>query len=192
MKKIYLFRKILFSIVFLAWLLFASGCSHPRLRIPSLRGADLYPQGQNRNGLFVAADDYFDEDKSRQTFGIDFARENILVVEIIISNRSNETYTVQSNEVLLLKGDRVIYPLLPSEVSLDEQINEYLNMLELRDIVINPGGTSHGFLYFRLPKEPEDEGDSSHWPQDGYRLRVGATQLGDNSRLIYTVYLRNL
>jgi len=198
MKKIYLFPAILFStIFFLVCLLSAAGCSRSQLRIPSLplRGADLYPQEQNKNGLIVAADDYFDEDKSRQSFGVNFAKENILVVEVIVSNRSNETYMVQSNEVLLLKGDRIIYPLLALEVSSDEQINEYLNMVELRDIVINPGETGHGFLYFRLPEEPEEKRDaysSSQWPHDDYRLRVGATQIEGSSRLIYTVYLRNL
>lgn len=197
MKKIYLFTAILFPIFFLVWLLSAAGCSRSQLRIPSLplRGADLYPQEQNKNGLIVAADEYFDEDKSMQAFGINFAEENVLVVEVIVSNRSNDTYTVQSNEVLLIKGDRIIYPLLASEVSSDEQINEYLNMVELRDIVINPGETGHGFLYFRLPEEPEEDKDaylSSQWPHDDYRLRVGATQIGSSSRLIYTVYLRNL
>ena len=193
MKKIYLFP-IMF---FLLWLLSAAGCSHSQLRIPSLplRGADLYPQEQTQNGLVVAADEYFDEDKSRQAFGLDFSKENILVVEVIVSNRSDDTYKVQSNEVLLIKGNLVIYPLLASEVSSDEQINEYLNMVELRDIVINPGETGHGFLYFRLPEEPEEQRDddfSSQWPQDDYRVRVGATQIEGSSRLIYTVYLRNL
>ena len=203
MKKTYLFHTILFhtivfpTIVLFVWLLSAAGCSRYQLKIPSppLRGADLYPQEQEKNGLIVAADDYFDEDKSRQAFGINFPQKNILVVEVVISNRSNDTYTVQSNEVLLLKGDRIIYPLLPSEVSSDEQINEFLNILELRDIVVNPGETGHGFLYFRLPEEPEEERNayfSSHVPHGDYRLRVGATQIENSSRLIYTVYLRKL
>jgi hypothetical protein len=194
MKKIYL----LLAIFFLFFLLSAAGCSHSQLRIPSLplRGADLYPQEQSKDGLIVAADEYFDEDKSRQTFGVNFAEKNVLIVEIIVSNRSDNIYMVQSNEVLLLKGDQIIYPLLALEVSSDEQVNEYLNMVELRDIVVNPGETSHGFLYFRLPeKHPEEDGDdyfSSQWPVEGYKLRVGATQIEGNSRLIYTIYLRNL
>jgi hypothetical protein len=192
MKKIYLFP----IIFFFTGLLATAGCTSYQLRIPSLplRGADLYPQGQNKNGLIVAADDYFDEDKSRKAFGINFAEDNILVIEVIISNRSNDTYLVQNNEVLLLKGDRVIYPLLASEVSADRRINEYLNSIELRDIIVNPGETGHGLLYFRLPEEPkEDEQEhlSSLWPDD-YRLRVGATQIEGNSRLVYTVYLRKL
>jgi hypothetical protein len=192
MKKIELFPTIFFLAGFLA----IAGCTHYPLRIPSLplRGADLYPGEQHKNGLIVAADDYFDEDKSNQTFGLNFSKENILVVEVIISNRSNTTYMVQSNEVLLLKGERVMYPLLALEVSSDKQINEYLNMIELRDMVINPGETGHGFLYFRLPEELEKKGHaffSAVWPHDEYRLRVGATQYEDKSRLIYTVYLRN-
>ncbi|MEW5804133.1 MAG: hypothetical protein AB1847_18715 [bacterium] len=192
MKKIFLFS-IMLS---LAWILAAAGCSRYQVRIPALplREADLYPQEQNKDGLIVAADDYFDVNKSHQAFGVNFAKENILVIEVIVSNRSNDAYAIQSNEVLLLRDDQVIYPLLALEVSSDEQLTEYLNMVELKNVVVNPGESAHGFLYFRLPKEPlEDERTrfSSMWPH-AYRLRVGATQIEQNSRLVYTISLRNM
>lgn len=194
MKKIYLF-----PIIFLfAELLFVVGCTRYQVRIPALplRGADLYPQEQNKNGLIVAADDYYDEDKSMQAFGVSFAERNILVLEVIISNRSNDSYEIKSNEVLLLKGNQIIYPLMAAEVSSDEQIREYLNVVELKDMVINPGETGHGLLYFRLPEIREEKKEhfsfASIWPQYDYKLRLGVTQIGGDSRLIYTIFLRNL
>jgi hypothetical protein len=194
MKKIYLFPIILLF----ASLLFLAGCTRYQTRIPALplRGADLYPREQNKNGLIVAADDYYDEDKSMKSFGVNFAEKNILVLEIIISNKSDDSYEIKSNEVLLLKGNQIIYPLMAAEVSSDEQIREYLNVVEFKDMVINPGETGHGLIYFRLPEIPEEKKEhsffSSFWPQYDYKLRLGATQLGGDSRLIYTIYLRNL
>jgi len=196
MKKVNLFILVFFLIESL--LTASSGCvSHRQFRIPPLptRGADLYPQGQNKNGLVVAVDDYFDKNKSRQTFGIDFTEKNILVIEVIISNRSDSRYQVQSSEVLLLKADQIIYPLLASEVSSDRQVNDYLNAVELKSMIINPGETSHGLLYFRLPPEESKKREigrlSTLWPYD-YSLRLAATRLDSGDRLIYTIYLRNL
>lgn len=192
MKKIHLFLKIFFLI----GIFIAAGCAHRQFRIPPLpsRGADLYPQGQNKNGLIVAVDDYFDEDKSYQTFGLDFTERNILVLEVIISNRSNRIYQIQSSEVLLLRADQIIYPLLASEAWPERYINEYLNTVELKSMVINPGETKHGLLYFRLPQEPEKPEHSRFstlWPYN-YSLRMAATQVEGGDRLIYAIYLKNL
>ncbi|MEW6382002.1 MAG: hypothetical protein AB1611_20695 [bacterium] len=181
---------------FLIGIFTAAGCAHRQFRIPPLpsRGADLYPQGQNKKGLIIAVDDYFDKDKSCQAFGLDFTERNILVLEVIISNRSSKTYQIQSSEVLLLKADQIIYPLLASEAWPEKYIDEYLNAVELKSMVINPGETKHGLLYFRMPEEPEKPERSRFstlWPYN-YSLRIAATQVEGGDRLIYVIYLKNL
>jgi len=158
-----------------------------------IRGADLYPQQQNKNGLIIAVDDYFDPDKSNQIFDINFADKNILILEIIISNRTNDVYAIKNEEVFLMHDKQVIYPISALKLELPKKKAGYFQFLELKDLVINPGENKNGFLYFQISREEEQSYFSTAWISN-YKLRLGATKMNkeDNNRLIYTIILQNL
>lgn len=168
----------------------------PLRQIPTfpIRGADLYPQQQNKNGLIIAVDDYFDPDKSNQIFDINFADKNILILEIIISNRTNDVYAIKNEEVFLMNDKRVIYPISALKLELPKKKAGYFQFLELKDLVINPGENKNGFLYFRISRKEEQSYFSSVWLSSDYKLRLGATKMNKESdnRLIYTIILQNL
>ncbi len=189
---------LLFSLI---WLFTMSACTGyqpgqiPLRQIPTfpIRGADLYPQQQNKNGLIIAVDDYFDPEKSNQIFDINFADKNILILEIIISNRSNDVYAIKNEEVFLMNDGQVIYPISALKLELPKNKAGYFQFLELKDLVINPGENKNGFLYFQISRKKEQSYFSAVWSSD-YKLRLGATKMNeeDNNRLIYTIVLQNL
>ena len=193
-------KKYIFLLYSAIWLFTIGACSRhqfghiPFGQIPSLpiRGADLYPQQQNKNGLIIAVDDYFDPVKSNQIFDINLADKNILILEIIVTNRSNDVYTIQSKEVFLINNEHVIYPLSISKLELPEKKSGYFQFLELKDLVINPGENKNGFLYFQISRRTEQTQFSAIWPSD-FKLRLGATKMNedDDNRLIYTIILHN-
>ena len=198
-------NKHIFLLLFsLLWLFTMSACTHyqlqpgqiPMRQIPIFptRGADLYPQQQNKNGLIIAADDYFDPQKSKQIFDINFADKNILMLEIIISNRSNDVYTIKNEEVFLMNDGQVIYPVSALKLELPKKKAGYFQFLELKDLVINPGENKNGFLYFQIPRGKEQSHFSPLWSSMDYKLRLGATKKneGGDERLIYTIILQNL
>jgi len=195
-------NKHLFLLLFsLIWLFTMSACTRyhpgqiPLRQIPTfpIRGADLYPQQQNKNGLIIAVDDYFDPEKSNQIFDINFADKNILILEIIISNRSNDVYAIKNEEVFLMYDGHVIYPISALKLEVPKKKAGYFQFLELKDLIINPGENKNGFLYFQISRKKEQSYFSPVWSND-YKLRLGATKMNeeDNNRLIYTIVLQNL
>ena len=187
-------KLFLFNFLFL-FLFISASCSRYQMKqIPYLptRGADLYPQQENKGGLIIAVDDYFDTEKSYQVFGIDFTERDILVLEVIVSNRSNSVYSIKGHEIFLVDEGKVIYPLPLSKLEISpKNLGGYFQFLEFQDIIINPGESKHGFLYFKMPRERE-ETFSFLWTKD-FTLRLGASKVsGDTElRLIYTIILRN-
>ena len=187
-------KLFLFNFLFL-FLFISASCSRYQMKqIPYLptRGADLYPQQENKGGLIIAVDDYFDTEKSYQVFGIDFTERDILVLEVIVSNRSNSVYSIKGHEIFLVDEGKVIYPLPLSKLEISpKNLGGYFQFLEFQDIIINPGESKHGFLYFKMPRERE-ETFSFLWTKD-FTLRLGASNVsGDTElRLIYTIILRN-
>ena len=117
--------------------------------------------------------------------------------EVIISNTSQDVYSVRSEEVFLINDGQVIYPISGSRLDLPEDIKGYFQFLGLKDLVINPGESKHGFLYFRFPRGEESFPASAIWSTD-YKLRLGARKISkdtgteeDRNRLVYTIILRN-
>lgn len=195
-------NKYLFLLLFsLTWLFTMSACTRyhpgqiPLRQIPTfpIRGADLYPQQQNKNGLIIAVDDYFDPEKSNQIFDINFVDKNILILEIIISNRSKDVYAIKNEEVFLMNDGKVIYPIAALKLELPEKKAGYFQFLELKDLVIDPGENKNGLLFFQISQKEKKSYFAPIWSSD-YKLRLGATKMnkeGDN-RLIYTIVLQNL
>lgn len=192
-------RLILLISLIILCLIISQACTHNQMaQIPSppVRGADLYPQQQNKDDLIVAVDDYFDDEKSMEIFGVDLTKKNILALEVIISNRSNEVYSFRNDEIFLIQDGKITYPLPLTKLDFTKEMDGYYQFLGLQDILINPGDTKHGFIYFYLGEKngrDDDKHFSIFWPTD-YKLRLGITKISgqEQARLIYTLFLRNL
>ncbi|MGA1875277.1 MAG: hypothetical protein ACMUIA_06700 [bacterium] len=191
MKK----NQAFFLTFFLLCFFSIAACSRYQINQPPVmtsRSADIYPRQQTKDGLIIGVDDYWDSVKSYQAFGMNLADENILPVEVIISNQGQDVFSIRGEEILLVKGNQVIYPISALHIELPRQVREYLQLMEFKDMTVRPGESRHGFLYFPFLKEEKQSRFFHLWPSE-YKLHLGATRIGgeNDRRLIYTITLRN-
>jgi hypothetical protein len=159
-------KQLLFSL-----LLYVTACSPYEVVQLPLREADLYPLAQTRAGITVAIDEITSPERVEKFFGANLIEDEILPVNIIISNHGEQRYTIRPSDVLLLKGTEVIDPLPIDRVSeiakrhyklmtskTRQRINEYFSNIALKETVLAPNEIYQGVLFFpAIKSETEDD-----------------------------------
>ena len=178
-------RKLKGTILFLA-VSFLTACAttHTPTAVPPLRDADLYPNVQSIAGLSIAVDEISNPDRVRQYFGMDLTGEDILPVNIVVTNRSEDPFVVKPSDVLLLAGDSVLDPAAPD--SIPKIARGRLTDLGMHEMVVAPKETYQGMLLFKTSKKaPGLYGKVEKIFSDKLALRIAATDKTTGERLLF-------
>ena len=70
-----------------------AACSRYPTMEPPLRDADVYPNVKTEAGLSVAVDPISNPERVRQYFGVDLTKEDILPVNIMMTNHGEDTFS---------------------------------------------------------------------------------------------------
>jgi hypothetical protein len=161
-----------------------------------LRDADLYPLSQSYAGVSVAVDEISNPDRAARYFGADLIGSGILPVNVIVSNFSEDRWTIKPADILLRKGDEVIDPLPIGMVTdlikrgsgynaeTKEQIEKYIGNLMLRETAVYPRDTHQGIQFFPVLNQRERGEFFSSIPLflEGWKLHVVAANLDTGER----------
>jgi hypothetical protein len=173
------FYSVLFSIVLVA------ACASPRPVVPPpLREADIYPNAQTIAGLAVAVDEISDPERVRQYFGTDLTEDDILPVNIIFSNKGEESFLVKPSDILLLESGTVIDPM--PVAAIQKRAGSGLEQIVLQETVVQPGDKYQGVLFFRVKKK--GSGLYSKVERlfvDRLKMRIVVTNQGSEERILF-------
>ena len=183
-------------------LVFQLACSpnsYEIVQIP-MRDADLYPDSETKAGLVVAIDQISNSQRVLRYFGTNLDEKGILPIQVIVSNHGKQRVTIQPSDVLMLRGRAVVDPLptekvreIPkSEASWMEeetadQIDDYFAELAFKEMIVRPGETVHGVLFFEIGEKPGRKQREfqliSPFAQPSFRLQLVVTNMEDNQRI---------
>ncbi len=170
-----------YSIV-LFFLIVLTGCasSYHTAQLP-LRDADVYPDAQTIAGLTVAVDEMADPDRTRQYFGVDLTKDDILPVTIVFTNHENDRFLVRPSDVLLMEGNNVV-DAIPAD-RIGKMVRGGAD-LAMQDTVIPAQGNYRGVLFFRINrKEPGLYGKVEQIFTSGPSVRILVTDQDSKERL---------
>lgn len=193
----------LFLAGFLA--LVALACATPvELVEPPARKADLFAGAMRSGSLVVAIDSVTETRRAERYFGADLRAHGLLPAQIIVTNLGDTAVEVDPADVLVQQGRNVIDPVpiahvaaLCKEVSgltdgdEAEQIDAHFAKLAFESMMVAPGETVRGWMFFDVGVEEEDELADSPWFRvvslhgAGSRvgLRMAVTENGTRQRL---------
>lgn len=154
-----LWKEFLFISLLFLFILSCSG-RYQVVELP-LRGADLYPVSQTREKIAVAVNQIGDAEASKRYFGVNLLREDIVPVNIIISNLGEHRCSVHPADVLLLRDRQVIDPLPVQWVAgiakkksgsgeAGKEVEAYLTKISLKETVVLPHDSYQGVLFFKM------------------------------------------
>lgn len=169
--------------MFLGALLTACAGTQPTVK-PQLHDADLYPNAETAAGITIAVDEIADSERTRQYFGRDMTRDEILPVRLIFTNRGENPILIKPSDVLLFAGDSVI-DAVPAEKAVK---GEPLS-LAMQEKVISPGENYQGILFYRVQKkEPGLYGKVERIFLDRLKMRVVVTDQQSGERIHFGPY----
>ena len=192
-------RQSLFLPGVLALVLQLSCASYELVQLP-VRDAALYPFAESKAGLAVAIDQMYDSERARKYFGVDLIDKGILPIQLIVSNHGNRRVTIRPADVLMLQGRGVIDPLPIEKVTefpkseglwitdkAGEQIDAYFAELALKEMIVPPGETVRGVLFFEINAKAKRRSRYfrllSLYPQPSFHLHLVITDLEKNKRI---------
>lgn len=178
-----------------------AGCSstYQVVQVPQ-RDADLYPLSQTRQGVSVAIDEITSSDRAASYFGADLVQVGIIPLVVVISNNGAHRIDVKPADVLLTRGTQIIDPLRLETVvemakkrhgsvssTTQKSVAEYFEKLAFSEMVLPPGATYQGVMFFPLPRK-EVSSDSMFsamtlFRESGMWILVGARDLDAGSRM---------
>jgi len=178
-----------------------AGCaSYDLVHLPQ-RKADLYPHADQNRDVWVAVDAITQARRAQRFFGANLPEQGIHPIEIVVTNHGRERVRVGPADVFLVRGGAVIDPIPLGEVTevvtdrlgivtagTRERIGRFLEDLSFREIVIGPGQSYHGVMFFDVAAlEP---GPVSRffrvarlYPEPSYYLTAAVTDLDRGRRI---------
>lgn len=192
-------RLVLLFLGFLALVLQSACTSYELVQLP-VRDADLYPSAESKAGLAVAIDQMSDSGRVRRHFGADLLDKGILPIQLIVSNHGDHRVKIRPSDVLMLRGRGVIDPLPIEKVTefpkseglwvtdeTEEQIDEYFTELAFKEMIVPPGETVRGVLFFEMFGKPIPRSRYfrlvSLFPQPSFQLHLVITDLEKKERI---------
>jgi hypothetical protein len=156
-------RLFVLTLTIIAPLFWATGCatSFEVVQLPE-RSADLYPLALTQGKTTVAVDEIRNPDRVRRYFGIDLLALDIVPVNIVVSNHTEEPVLVKPADVLLHRDNEIIDPLPVEQVAAlakrqgrlnretREQVDAYYRDLAFKTTVVAPNDTYQGILFFPI------------------------------------------
>jgi hypothetical protein len=196
-------RRLIILIIFSFLGLTACATEYRVVQIP-LRNADLYPRSLRRGEITVAVDGITDRDRVMAYFGVDLIKEQILPINIIVSNHGNGRYIITPSDVLLLKGNEVIDPM-PVETVLEvvkelhgrmsdkttRLVTAYFSYLALQETMLAPRESHQGVLFFKIKKDEEDRYFiiKKLFRDGSMKISVGVMNLETGERFHFDLFL---
>lgn len=193
---------LLAPLVVLVLLAAGAGCASYELVALPVRDADVYPTAHERAGVAVAVDAIDDPRRAARYFGADLVESGILPVLVVVSNHGERRVEVSPADLLLFEGRDVVDPLplehvlrVPKQRAFllrDEtaaRLEAFYGGLAFRDVVLAPGESYQGVLFFDAPREePESRFDrffrvARLFPEPALRLHARVTDLESGARL---------
>jgi hypothetical protein len=178
------------------------GCasSYRVVEVPQ-READLYPLSQTRGGLSVAIDEITSSDRAARYFGVNLVDMGVVPLVVIISNNGTHRIDLKPSDVLLRQGTQIIDPLpletvvtmaknqrRPLRSSTQKLVAGYFDGLAFKEMVLAPGETYQGVLFFPISQPQKKSPDSlfsamSLFHESALQAVVGARDLETGSRM---------
>jgi hypothetical protein len=182
-------KRILFAIMMIS-LGATTACSRYPTMQPPLRDADVYPNVRTEAGLSVAVDPISNPERVRQYFGADLTKEDILPVNIIMTNHGEDAFLVKPQDVLLLEGDSVVDPLTLEQAGKSVKGGEKrMEELAFQEKVIPPTGSYQGMLLFKIKKRESGlYARVEKFFTDGLSLRIVVTDRDSGERITFGPY----
>lgn len=191
--------RLAFLLVGFLAVVFQSACASYELVQLPVREADLYPLAESKAGLTVAIDQMSDSQRVRRHFGADLVDKGILPIQVIVSNHGDHRMRIRPSDVLMLRGKGVIDPLPIEKVTefpkseglwvteeTEEQIDEYFTELAFKEMIVPPGETVRGVLFFGVRK-PRPTSQYFRlmrlFPQPSFQLHLVITDLEKKERI---------
>lgn len=131
-----------------------AGCtaSYPTAK-PPLRNADVYPDAQTIAGLTVAVDEISNSDRVRHYFGTDLTDDDILPVNVVVSNHGDDRFLIRPADILMMEGNSVIDAMPLDEVrELVKDRGRPVADLAMQETVVPPLGNYQGILFFKIKR----------------------------------------
>jgi hypothetical protein len=182
-----------------------SACATPSALAPiPLRDADLYPESQTKAGIAVAVDELTYPERAKQYFGIDLIKEEVLPINIIVSNHGQGRYVIKPSDVLLMHGKEVVDPMPVKSVEAAicneygrishekaRTVDAYFGKVMLQEAVVVPNGNYQGVIFLKAERRKGDgsgtDEQSSNMIQllrEGrLKIRVAVTDLETSERI---------
>jgi hypothetical protein len=178
-----------------------AGCSstYQVVQVPQ-READLYPLSETRQGVSVAVDEITSSDRAASYFGADLLRVGIVPLVVVISNNGAHRIDVKPADILLTRGMQIIDPLRleavvatakkqhgPVSSTTQKSLARYFEGLAFSEMVLPPGGTYQGVMFFPLPRQtvaPDSMFSAmTLFHESGMWIQVGARDLDTGRRV---------
>ena len=173
--------------------------SYELVQLP-VRDADLYPYSETKAGIVVAIDQMSDSRRVSRYFGTDLLSKGILPVQVIVSNHGAHRVMTRPSDLLMLRGREVIDPLAIEKVreitkskgvwvtdETAEQIDDYFTDLAFKEMLVLPGETVRGVLFFEIVEKPARRSRRfrliSLFPQPSFRLHLVVTDMEEKKRI---------
>lgn len=144
--------KLIVIMLILTGSMAACTASYPAAK-PPLRNADVYPDAQTIAGLTVAVDEISNPERLRHYFGIDLTKDDILPVNVVISNHGDDRFLIKPSDILMTEGNSVIDPMpLEAVQKLVKDKSRPVAALAIQDTVVPPLGSYQGILFFKIKR----------------------------------------
>lgn len=140
--------------------------------------------------MSVAVDPISNPERVRQYFGADLTKEDILPVNIIMTNHGEDAFLVKPQDVLLLEGDSVVDPLTLEQAGKSVKGGEKrMEELAFQEKVIPPTGSYQGMLLFKIKKRESGlYARVEKFFTDGLSLRIVVTDRDSGERITFGPY----
>jgi hypothetical protein len=195
-----------FVIVLFILLISPLGCASYQSRVISASPIDSYSLSTRNNGIFFAADPFDTPEKAQEGFYADVTSQGYYPVLLIFKNNTSDKILVPRETVEIESGSSLYRPVRSSNMYNDFEHNKmayallgfgifsYMSAEEANrkmetdwrekempeQLVVLPGRTAHGFVYFKLPQGTTLRGG---------KLKVEAEKMGQKKTVKFELTL---